>query len=193
MANEGHILIKRGRPKMKVEGQGRDYRKAFFHPKLDRDKHGHYYARPWFTRCEKDIEDLQDAVKRDEEALTFNFASSPQVRETIAANLSRNKDRLDKIEESKANAEKELSEHGAEWKQRREDLKALIRELNPSRKDIKERRITPGIVAKRQQETVPVKDLSTGEDMTFDDAKKEFIVLSRILGEESYIGALDKD
>ena len=135
-------------------------------------------AKPAFCYPQR-IQALKEEVRRMERNLEMGYISAER-KMAYEARLKERKQRLDSINESIERTQKIINNNKDFWVRRRRELADLIRNAMPSRKDVEKRRVNPYRVAKMEKEGL-------GE------VKKEFIVISRALGEESNISFLQRD
>jgi len=163
MAESPTVIIKKSPEK--------DYR-TFYGP-LDKGAN-----KPSFCYPQR-IERMAEEVKQMEKALEHNHVP-PDHRAMYEANFKKKKTRLEGIREWKETAEKEFNKDPDFYQKRFKDLKKEIRELMPSRKEVKEKRVNPHTVLKREKSGL-------------EDKKREFMVLGKLLGEETNVSFLQRD
>lgn len=149
----------------------RDYR-IFWGP------HDKGAAKPAFC-YERRLNDLKEEVGKMEKNLAMGYITAER-KMAYEARLKQRKDRLDGIMASTEAAQKIIEKDKDYWVKRREELGEEIRSSMPSRKDVQKRRVNPYRVAKMEKDGLGEK-------------KKEYIVLSRLLGEESNTSFLQRD
>jgi len=149
----------------------RDYQ-VFFGP-LDKGA-----AKPAFCYPDR-TEILEDEIRKMERALDMDFVS-PERKMAFESKLKMRKTRLEGIREGAEKAQKIVAEDPDYWAKRRKELGRDIRNAMPSRKDVEKRRVNPHRVAKMEKEGLGEK-------------KREYIIISRALGEESNTSFLQKD
>lgn len=164
MANEGHIHVKKGRPK--------DYRKALYDAELDNGAN-----KPSWTYTGR-IKAMKDRLGSMEKSQSEGWVP-PEERARYDHNYKREKERLEKILESKEKADKWFEENKDYAAQRREELAEHIKEGMHSKTDGMGKKVNPHTVLKREKGGL-------------EEAKREFMVLSKGLGEESNITFLQK-
>lgn len=125
------------------------------------------------------IQELKEEVDKMEKNLAMGFVNAER-KMAYEARLKERRGRLDSINESTANTQKIVNENKDFWSKRRNELAKTIRTAMPSRKDVEKRRVNPYRVAKMEKDGL-------GE------LKKEYIVISRALGEESNTSFLQRD
>jgi len=150
----------------------KDYR-IFYGP------HDKGAAKPAFCYPQR-IQTLQEEVRSMERNLDMGFVS-PERKMAYEARLRERKTRLDGINKATEDANKIIEENKDFWAGRRKELGREIRSAMPSRKDVEKRRVNPYRVSKMEKEG------GLGE------MKREFIVISRLLKEESNISFLQRD
>lgn len=148
-----------------------DYR-VFFGP-LDKGA-----AKPAFCYPER-VRILKEEVRKMEKNLEMGYIS-PERKMAYEGRLKERRARLDGINEGTANAQKVIAADPDFWVKRRKELAKEIRGAMPSRKDVEKRRVNPYRVNKMEKSGL-------GE------LKKEYIVISRALGEESNTSFLQRD
>lgn len=149
----------------------KDYR-IFFGP-LDKGAAKPAFCYPERTRI------LAEEVRKMEKNLSMGFIS-PERKMAYEGRLRTRQERLGAINKGTENAQKIINEDKDYWAKRRTDLGKEIRAAMPSRKDIEKRRVNPYRVNKMEKEGLGEK-------------KREFIVISRALGEESNVSFLQRD
>lgn len=157
------IIVKKGRPK--------DFRK-FFGP-LDKGANKPSFCYPGR------IERLREEVSNMEKALD-NKHVPPDHEQVFRQRFKTRKERLDKIMEHSKEAKAHFNEDPDYWKGRFTELKEEIRKTMPSRKDVKEKRVNPHSVLKQ-------------EKSGFEEKKREFMVLGKLLEEETNISHLQRN
>lgn len=157
------------------ESIGRVYPKdyqIFFGP-LDKGA-----AKPAFCYPER-IRILKEEVRKMERNLSMGYIS-PERKPAYEGRLKERKARLDAINENTANAKKIIANDPDYWVKRRKELGEEIRNAMPSRKDVEKKRVNPYRVNKMEKGGL-------GE------MKREYIIISRALGEESNVSFLQRD
>ena len=135
-------------------------------------------AKPAFCYPER-TRILEEEVRKMEKNIEMGYISSER-KMAYEGRLKERRDRLDGINEATANAQKLVANDPDYWAKRRKELGREIRAAMPSRKDVEKRRVNPYRVNKMEKEGLGEK-------------KKEYIVISRILGEESNTSFLQRD
>ena len=175
MANEGHIIIKKGKGGRKGNrnvGNPMGMRQ-FFMP-VDKGS-----ARPAFCYPKKK-EYMEEEVRTMERNLESGNVA-PERRMEYKMKLGQLSERLDLVKESCENAEKIVAKDPDAWKKRRDELAKEISDGMPTRDDVRKRRVNPHANLRREkQEGLEAK-------------KNEYRIISRALGEESNVGFLQKD
>ena len=166
MANAGYIIIKDG-----DKGRRATYRE--FYGSLDKGA-----ARPTFC-YPKRINDLKETIEKTERALEFGQIPKDREMET-KVDLRKKQQRLDKINEEGSAARQLFNENKDNWLKRRDTLKEEISASIPTREEVKKKRVNPFTTLQNEKSGL-------------EDKKKEFIVLSRLAGEESNVSFLQKD
>ena len=151
----------------------KSFRKAFFDPKLDKGASKPVFCYP------KRKQDLEEEVAKMEKTLDGGNINKEHEM-TYRLRHKERKERLDAIHEAEDNAHKNFDQDKDYWVKRREDLKEEIRNTMPTRADIQKRRVNPHKIIKT-------------EKSGFEEKKKEFIVISRLMDEDSNISFLQRD
>lgn len=125
------------------------------------------------------LQTLREEVQSMERSLEMGYISAER-KMAYEARLKERRARLDSIDENIANTRKIINENKDFWVRRRNELAEEIRDGQPSRTDIEKRRVNPYRIAKMEKEG-------------FGELKKEYIVISRALGEESNVSFLQRD
>lgn len=168
MANEGHIIIqsKSGRSARELT-----YR-AFYGP-LDKGS-----AKPSFC-YPKRKEDLTEEVEKMKAAIDSGYVSKDRLMDA-KINLKTKKERLDAINKQEDRAKKLFEENKDTWIKRRKELAEEITAATPTLKDTQQKRVNPFTTLKKEKSGL-------------EDKKREFIVLSRLAGEESNVSFLQRE
>jgi hypothetical protein len=166
MGTAGYIIIKDG-----DKGKRATYR-DFYGP-LDKGS-----AKPSFC-YPKRKEALEEEVQAMKKSLDGGYVSSEKIME-YKAKMRTKSDRLDKINEQESAARKMFEENKDNWLKRRGTLAEEITAATPSRNDVSKRRVNPFTTLKKEKSGLVEK-------------KREFVVLSRLAGEESNISFLQRD
>lgn len=135
-------------------------------------------GKPAFCYPER-VKLLKEEVQKMEKNLEMGFVS-PERKLAYKSRLVQKTKRLDAIKEGESKAHKVLNENKDYWVDRRKELAEEIRAGMPSVKDVEKRRVNPYRVAKREQAGLGA-------------MKREYIVVSRMLGEESNTSFLQRD
>jgi len=181
MANEGHIIVKGDKE--------RDYRNFFssVDKKHQDDRNPIVSNKPAFLYRNR-VQNLKEEIERAQKALDEGLIPGTE-RAKYKMQLKMRADRLKAIEDGQVKAETYLKDDPDYWEKRRETLAKYIKEQTPSKQAVKERRVNPHQILKKEKtegdEKLGVKN--------FGEAKREFIVLSRILDSDSDIRALQKE
>lgn len=165
-ANSGYIVVKDGDKNRRMT-----YRE--FYGPLDKGS-----AKPSFC-YPKRKEALKEDVEKMERVLDSGHVSKEHEMETRVT-LKTKKDRLKAIDAQEAEAQKKFKDNKDAWMKRREELAAEISESMPKAVDIKKKRVNPFKVHQM-------------EKAGLEDKKREYIVLSRLAGEDSNVGYLQKE
>ena len=88
--------------------------------------------------------------------------------------------RLDSMNSAADKARKEFEQDKDYWVERRKKLAEEIAGTMPTRDDVRKRRVNPHKIIKQ-------------EKSGFEDKKKEYIVISRLMGEDSNVSFLQRD
>jgi hypothetical protein len=145
---------------------------VFFGP-LDKGAAKPAFCYPERTRI------LKEEVRKMERNIEMGYIS-PERKLAYESRLKARRERLDAINENAANAHKIVTDNPDYWAKRRRELGKEIRAAMPSRKDVEKRRVNPHRVAKMEKEGLGEK-------------KREYIIISRALGEESNTSFLQRD
>lgn len=167
MANAGFIVVKNS------DGTG--------HHKTYRDFYGPHdkgSAKPSFCYPSRK-RDLVEEVDKTEKAIANGYISPERIMEA-KVNLKTKKTRLEGINQQEADARKLFEANKDAWMKRREALATEISESMPTLNDTKKRRVNPFTTLKKEKSGL-------------EDKKREFIVLSRLAGEESNIQFLQRE
>jgi hypothetical protein len=161
-----------GLPEEKVGRVTRDDYKIFWGP------HDKGAAKPSFCYSKRN-EDLAEEITKMERTLAMGYVS-PERKMVFESKLKAKKDRLEGLNANTERVRGIVNKNREGWQRRREELGKYIAENEPTRKDVEKKRVNPYRVAKMEQ----------GE---LGRAKKEYIVISRALGEESNVSFLQRD
>lgn len=149
----------------------KDYR-VFFGP-LDKGAAKPAFCYPERTRI------LSEEVRSMERNLNMGYIS-PERKMAYEDRLKQRKDRLDGINANTEKVQNIVNGDKDYWDKRRKELGKEIRGAMPSRKDVEKRRVNPYRVNKMEKEGLGEK-------------KREYIVISRALNEESNVSFLQRD
>lgn len=166
MAYSGYIVVKDG-----DKGRRASY-KDFFGP-LDKGA-----ARPSFC-YPKRKENLEETVKSMERAIASGYVTEDK-RMGLEIELRKRKEHLDKLNEQESAAKKLFDENKDKWLERRTKLAEEISNATPTRSDKKKRVVNPHRILQKEKSGLQ-------------EMKTEYIVLSRLAGEESNVSFLQKD
>jgi hypothetical protein len=166
MSAPGYILVKDG------DKNRRFTYKEFYGP-LDKGS-----AKPSFCYPQRKAS-MEEDIRKMERALESGYISKEREMEA-KIRLRTKKERLDKINEQEETARKLFTANKDVLIKRREELAEDIRSAMPSRDSVNKRITNPFTVLKREKGGL-------------EEKKKEYIVLSRLAGEESNVTFLQKD
>lgn len=166
MANSGFIIVKDG-----DKGRRATY-KDFFGP-LDKGA-----ARPSFC-YPKRKEDLAEEIKSMERAIDSGYVS-PDKKMAVQIDLKTRKKRLDDLNQQESDARKLFNENKDKWLERRSALAEEIAAATPTRSEKKKKVVNPHRVLMQEKNGLGEK-------------KKEYIIISRLAGEESNTAFLQRD
>ncbi len=122
---------------------------------------------------------LREDVRKMERNLTMGYISADR-KLVFESKLKAKKDRLDGLDANTERVQGVVNGNKDAWAKRRDELAKEIRSAMPSRKDVEKRRVNPHRVAKAEMGGLGA-------------IKKEYIVISRALGEESNVSFLQRD
>ena len=135
-------------------------------------------AKPAFCYPQR-VDNLREEVRSMERNLERGYVSAER-KMAYESRMKERKERLEKIEANTKRVKQTIGKDKDYWANRRKELGEKIRSAMPSRSDVRKRRVNPYKIAKMEKEGL-------GE------MKKEYIVISRALGEESNIAFLERD
>ena len=135
-------------------------------------------AKPAFCYPQR-LQNLTEEVRSMERSLSMGYISAER-KMAYEARLKERKDRLDSINEHTERVHNIINADKDHWVKRRIELGMEIKGAMPSKKDVEKHRVNPYRVAKMEKEGLGEK-------------KKEYIVISRALGEESNTSFLQRD
>ncbi len=170
MASPGYIIIKGSGDGEKSKPQGI---KAFYGP-LDKGS-----AKPSFCYPAQK-EALREEVRQMEKALSDGYVAETRVLK-VKQDLKVRKERLDKLNEQEANANKLFKENKDACMKRRDELKEIISQGLPTTKDVEKRRVNPHRLFEQEKKK------------GFGQLKTEFQILSHLADEESNVRHLQRD
>ena len=175
MANEGHIIIKRGSGK-------RDIRR-FFSP-VDKGSNRPAMCYPRRTQT------LREETNTMQKNLDMNMVE-PTRKMIYEQKLKEKTDRLKDLDGSKEKAVQIINEDKDGWAKRRNDLGTFIAESTPTREDERLRRVNPHKVLRAEKEGIK-------GQMPLGQARTEYKIISRALQaagdfEESNTSFLQKE
>jgi len=166
MANASYIIVKDGDKTRKAT-----YRE--FYGPLDKGA-----AKPSFCYPTRK-QDMKDEIDKMERALSTGYIQKEREMES-KRKLKEKKARLDQINEQETAARKLFAGNKDKWMERRDALAEEIRETMPSRDAVRKKIVNPFSVLKKEKGGL-------------EEKKREYIVLSRLAGEESNVSYLQKD
>jgi hypothetical protein len=167
MANAGFIIVKG------ADGSGHRASYRDFYGPLDKGS-----AKPSFC-YPKRKEALEEEVQSMKKSIESGYVSTEKLME-YKSKMRTKTERLDKINEQESAARKLFEENKDNWLKRRGALAEEITAATPSRADVSKRRVNPFTTLKKEKSGL-------------EEKKREFVVLSRLAGEESNISFLQKD
>jgi len=167
MANAGHIIIKDGDKSRKAT-----YR-DFYGP-LDKGS-----AKPSFCYPKKK-ELLREEIEKTQKAIDSGYIAKDREM-AMKIKLKEKRERLNKISEQEESAKKLFNSNKDAWMARREALKEEIANGMPTLTDVKKRRVSPHAVLRKEKKE------------GLEDKKREFMVISKLAGEESNVSFLQRD
>ena len=164
-ANDSHIIIK---------GKGdKPYHYRQFYGQLDKGA-----AKPSFCYPSRK-QDLKEEIDKAQKVLDNGYISKDKEMDFRIA-LNAKKKRMDEINAQEADAKKLFEENKDGLMKRRNDLKREIAASMPSRDAVKRKLVNPHTTLKKEKSGL-------------EDKKREFIILSRLAGEESNISFLQAE
>jgi hypothetical protein len=166
MANEGHIIIKSGKG-------DRPYSYRDFYGPLDKGA-----AKPSFCYPSRK-QDLKEEIEKCEKILANGYIGKDKEME-FRVSLKNKQKRMGEIETQEADARKLFTENEDVLRKRRETLAKEITGSMPSREAVKKKLVNPHATLKKEKGGL-------------EDKKREFVILSRLAGEESNLNFLQKD
>ena len=134
-ANDGHILVKKS--------GGRYGTSQFFKP-VDKGS-----ARPAFC-YPKRAENLKEDLRKMEKTLEMGYVT-PERKMAFELKTKEVRNRVAQIDESFDNAKKIIETSKDGWKTRLDNLGEEISKMTPTRKDVKDRRVNPHTVLRREK------------------------------------------
>ena len=168
MAHSGFIIIKK-------DGDEKGHRATYrdFYGPLDKGS-----AKPSFCYPRRK-EALQEEVDKMQKAIDNGYISKEREMES-KIQLRTKKKRLDDINAQESAAKKLFEENKDSWMKRRDALAEEITAATPTMADVKKRRVNPFTTLKKEKGGL-------------EEKKREYIVLSRLAGEESNISFLQRE
>lgn len=166
MAYSGFIIVKDG------EKSRRATFRDFYGP-LDKGA-----ARPSFCYPKRKL-DLKETIDSMKRALDSGEVAPDRVM-SLKMELKKREEHFDKLNEQESASRKMFEENKDKWLERRTKLAEEISAEMPSREDRKKRMVNPHRVLQKEKSGLQEK-------------KTEYIVLSRLAGEESNISYLQRD
>ena len=136
-------------------------------------------ARPSFCYPQR-MDKLEEEVRSMRRSLEMGFVTAER-KMAFEAKLKQREERLDSLKANTERVQKIIDKDRDAWHRRRKELAEIIREATPSHKDIEKRRVNP------------FRELRKEKEGGLGEIKKEYIVISRALGEESNVSFLQRD
>lgn len=167
MPNPGFIIVKDG-------DKSRRARYTDFYGALDKGA-----AKPSFCYPSRKRR-LEEEIKKRKNSLSSGYVPKEREMESKLA-LKERENRLSQINQQEADAKKLFEDNKDGWMKRREMLAEEIAGETPSRESVKKRLINPHTTLRKEK--------NGGLEVK----KKEYIILSRLAGEESNVTFLQKD
>ena len=171
MANEGHIIVKKDKPRTYRQFYGALDKKTVNGKEVYSNKPAFCYP----SRIQKMGEDIDGMQK----ALDLGHVP-PDHRMEFEHVMKQRKARHEEILEQRESAVKSFQEDPVYWESRYKELKKVIQDGMPSRKDVKEKRVNPHSVLKREKEGL-------------EEAKREFMVIGKLIGKETNLDFLRRE
>jgi len=168
LSTASYIIIKGDGDKVQKSGI-----KSFYGP-LDKGS-----AKPSFCYPAQK-EALREEVRQMEKSLNDGYVAPTRVLK-VKQDLKVRKERLDKLNEQEANANKLFKDNKDACMKRRDELKEIIAQGLPTTKDVEKRRVNPRRLFEQEK--------AKG----FGQLKKEFQILSHLADEESNTKYLQRD
>ena len=169
MAHERNIIIQN-----KSGKSSREITYRTFYGPLDKGSSKPSFCYP------KRKEALQEEVDKMQKAID-NGHISPERAMEAKINLNTKKKRLDDINAQEAVSRKKFEDNKDEWMVRRKELAEEIAALMPTEKEVQKRRVNPHLNLQREK--------AGG----LEEKKREFMVISRLAGEDSNIANLQRE
>jgi len=168
MASAGFYFIVKGE-------DGRERRVSYrdFYGPMDKGS-----AKPSFCYPQHKQDMIED-IQKMEKVLENDYIASER-RMEVKIRLRERKERLKSINEQEKTAEKLFNEHKDKWIERRKKLAEEISKTMPSRDAVKKKIVNPFSVLKKEKSGL-------------EEKKREYIILSRLAGEESNVSFLQRD
>lgn len=143
------------------------------------------------------ISNMREEYEKMEKLLKDPQGVEASHRPVLEQKAAMMRDRLDSIDKQVSEVRKEIKADPDYWDTRRKELQEQIRDLTPSKSDRKLKRVSPWKINKMEKggeggKAKAVK-LSTGEEFTLSEAKTEFQIISRAMGEDSDIRSIEKE
>lgn len=157
MANEGHIIVKKGIGKQNI-------RKRFFRPVDGKS------ARPAFCYPRR-AQMLREEVRSMERTMDSGYVTAER-KMMYEQELKKRKKKLVDIEDSFTNAAKVIKEDPDTWMARREELGNAISDGTPTRKDVQQRRVNPHANLRREK-------MGERDKAPLEELKREYVIISR--------------
>lgn len=150
-------------------------------------------ARPAFC-YPSSIQTLREDTGRLEKLINSRMVE-PTKEPELRVRLKQLKTRLSAIDKQITEVKKEIKANPDHWDGRRKDLIKLIQEYSPSKNDRTKKKVSAYDVLRREKgakgKLPPLEH--GGDSMTLSEAKKEFMIISRAMDEESSISIIEKD
>lgn len=176
-----------GAPGIIIKSEPKRSMRQFFFP------HDKGSGRPAFCYPEN-ISSLKEDTEKLEKLIQSRMIH-PSHELEAKDRLRQLKGRLKEIEKQQHEVKTEMSKNREFFTSRREELAVLIREHTPSKSQRKLKKVSGREIYAREKGLkgkLPAL-LHGGETFTLEEAKREFMMLSKALGEDSDISHVEKD
>lgn len=113
----------------------------------------------------------------------------------LSEKLRSMKQRISEIDKQAAEVKKEMKADPDYWDGRRKELAEMIKEYTPSKSTRKKKLVSPREILSREKGTkgkLPKLEHG-GDSMSLEEAKKEYMIISRAMDEESNISYIEKE